>query len=257
MKIITVINDKDNKYFNLLKLSCALNYHELIVLVSKESDFYSLRLKDKLLNEYLSEEDDNELILFTDGTDTIFLASEDEILEKYEKFGSDLVFSTDLGCWPDKKMAKLFDEDKNSPFIYLNSGGFIGKAGLIKELLNNCDFDDENYSYSNQYVWSKCYLANRDRIKLDTNCEIFCALNSDIGNEFINIDIDIAYEVKKRWFENNFLFESNRLLNKITNSYPCQIHFNGYSRAFLDDRIFDMVYASITDYKATKFYYEE
>ena len=74
--------------------------------------------------------------------------------------------------------------------------------------------------------------------------KFFCALNSDIGNEFITIDIDIVYKVKRQWFENNFLIERNRLLNKITNSYPCQIHFNGYSRAFLDDRIFDIMHLS-------------
>jgi hypothetical protein len=42
MKITTVINDKDNKYFNLLRLSCALNGLELVVLISKESEFYSM-----------------------------------------------------------------------------------------------------------------------------------------------------------------------------------------------------------------------
>ena len=63
MKIITVINDKDNKYFNLLRLSCALNGLELVVLVSKESEFYSMKLKDQLLLAYLDEIDDDELIL--------------------------------------------------------------------------------------------------------------------------------------------------------------------------------------------------
>jgi hypothetical protein len=196
------------------------------------------------------------MILFTDGTDAILLATEDEILEKYAKFDSDLVFSTDLGCWPDKEMAKFFNEDKNSPFIYLNSAGFIGKVGLIKELLNSNDFDDENYSYSNQYIWSKCYLKNKDRIKLDTCCEIFCALNINIGNEFINSDINKTYKLKSQWLENNFLIEKNRLFNKITMTYPCQAHFNGYSKLFLDERVFNMVYSTIQNYKETEFYYE-
>ena len=93
MKVITVINDKDDKYFNLLRLSCALNGLELVVLVSKEQDFYSMKLKDQLLLAYLDEINDDELILFTDGTDAIFIADEVEILEKFSKFDSDLVFS--------------------------------------------------------------------------------------------------------------------------------------------------------------------
>jgi len=256
MKIVTVINDTSNKIFNLLRTSCALNGLELVALVSKESDFHSLRLKDQFLETYLSDIDDNELILFTDGTDALFLASENEILEKFYKFNTDLLFSTDLKCWPDNSMAAFFDQDANSPFIYLNSGGFIGKAGLIKELLEENDNEDEEYGFSNQYVWSKCYLKNKDRIKLDTNCEIFCAINNDIGDEFIPSDIDKAYEQKSQWLENNFSIENHRLYNKITKTYPCQAHFNGHSKIFLDERVFNMVYSVIPNYKEAEFYHE-
>ena len=146
MKIVTVINDTSNKIFNLLRTSCALNGLELVALVSKETNFYSLRLKDQLLYSYLSDMNDNELILFTDGTDAVFLASENEILEKFYKFNTDLLFSTDLKCWPDKSLASFYNQNTNSPFMYLNSGGFIGKVGLIKELLEENDNEDDNYS---------------------------------------------------------------------------------------------------------------
>lgn len=256
MKIVTVINDTSNKIFNLLRTSCALNGLELVTLVSKESDFYSLRLKDQFLQTYLSDVDDNELIFFTDGTDVVFLASENEILDKFYKFNTDLLFSPDLNCWPDKSMASFYDQNTNSPFMYLNSGGFIGKAGLIKQMLEENDNEDENYSYSNQYVWSKCYLKNKHRMKLDTNCEIFCTFYNDIGNEYISSDLDKVYELKNRWFEDNFSIENYRIYNKITNTYPCQAHFNGYSKLLLDERVFNMVYSAIPNYKEAEFYHE-
>jgi len=256
MKIVTVINDTSNKIFNLLRTSCALNGLELVALVSKETNFYSLRLKDQLLYSYLSDMNDNELILFTDGTDAVFLASENEILEKFYKFNTDLLFSTDLKCWPDKSLASFYNQNTNSPFMYLNSGGFIGKVGLIKELLEENDNEDDNYSYSNQYVWSKSYIENKHRIKLDTNCDIFCAFYNDIGNEYISSDIDKVYELKNQWFEDNFSIENHRIYNKITKTYPCQAHFNGYSKLLLDERVFNMVYSAIPNYKEAEFYHE-
>jgi len=257
MKIVTVINDKNNKYFNLLRLSCALNGLELVVLVSKEAEFYSMKLKDQLLLAYLDEIDDDELILFSDGTDAIFIASEIEILDKFSKFNADLVFSAETGCWPDKGMAKFYNHDDNTPYIYLNSGGFIGKVGLIKELLcKNNENDDENNSYSNQYVWANCYLKKKDRIKLDTFCEIFCTLYTDFGEEFITSDIDKCYSIKSQWIENNFLIDNHRFYNKITNTFPCQLHFNGNSKVFLDEKIFNLVYSVIPNYKSAQFYQE-
>jgi len=257
MKVITVINDKDDKYFNLLRLSCALNGLELVVLVSKEQDFYSMKLKDQLLLAYLDEINDDELILFTDGTDAIFIADEVEILEKFSKFDSDLVFSAETGCWPDKGLAKFYDCCENTPYIYLNSGGFIGRAGLIKELLSKTKENDiESNTYSNQFVWANCYLKNKDRIKLDKFCEIFCTFYTDFGEEFVISDIDKCYTMKNQWIEENFQIENHRLYNKMTKSFPCQLHFNGNSKAFLDDKIYNLVYSAIPNYKSVQFYQE-
>jgi hypothetical protein len=207
---------------------------------------------------YLDEIDDDELILFTDGTDAIFIASEVEILDKFSKFKTDLLFSAEIGCWPDKRMAKFFTQDDNTPYIYLNSGGFIGKAGLIKELLcKNDENDDENNIYSNQYVWANCYLKNKDRIKLDTYCDIFCTMYTDYGEELTNTDVDKIYNIKRQWIDENFSIENHRIYNKITKTFPCQLHFNGNSKAFLDDKIYNLVYSAIPNYKSVQFYQEE
>jgi hypothetical protein len=257
MKVITVINDENNPVFNLLRLSCALYGLKLVALISNKTDFYSRRLKDDLLKDYLLDEHDDEIILFTDGIDAIFTTTEEEILTKFSKFNSDLVFSAETGCWPDNSLAKSFILDEKTPYNYLNSGGFIGKIGLIKELLNDNDFDLENYSWSNQYLWSKRYLKNAEKIKLDRYCEIFCTLFTSIGEEFYNNDIEESYRFKKNWFDNNIIIEKNRIFNKITNTWPCHAHFNGSSKMFLDDKIFHMVYSAIPGYKKAELYFEK
>ena len=137
MKIVTVINDEKNLFFKFLRLSCAINNLNLVTLVSNKSVFFSNRLKDDLLNTYLQKEDDEEIILFTDGNDAILSASEEEILLKFSEFKSDLVFSTEIECWPDKSLADRYKTNDETAYKYLNSGGFIGRVGLIKELLND------------------------------------------------------------------------------------------------------------------------
>lgn len=258
MKVVTVINDENNQIFNLFRLSCALNGLELVVLVSNQFDFSSRRIKDALLRDYLMDEKDDEIILFSDGTDAVFTGSEEEILSKFYKYNTGLLFSAEIGCWPDKSLASLFKDNGVSPFKYLNSGGFIGKVGLIKEMLNDNDYI--NFPNSNQYVWIKRYLKHPDKIELDRNCEIFSVLFTEVGEEYLNTnnrDSLKAYNLKEEWFNENFLIEGHRFFNRITKSWSCHAHFNGTSRFLLNEKIFNMVYSAIPTYKKAKVYFEK
>jgi hypothetical protein len=261
MKVVTVINDEKNFIFRLLRLSCAVNNLNLVTLVSNKSVFFSNRLKDDLLNAYLQDEKDEEIILFTDGNDAIFNASEEEILSKFSEFKSDLVFSAEVECWPDKELAHQYINNNTTPYKYLNSGGFIGKAGLIKELLNDIDYDLENYPKSNQYLWTKRFLKNSGRIKLDTFCSIFCTFAPEIGGKYITLKNQEEYAeyltFKKKWFSENFLIENGRIYNKITNTWPCHAHFNGLSKLLINDEIIDIIYSKVPNYEDTEFYIEE
>jgi hypothetical protein len=260
MKVLTVINDEKNHYFNLLRLSCALNGLQLVALVSSDNMFYSRRIKDDLLKDYLLDEPNDEIILFTDGIDAVFTASEAEILSKFYQFNSDLVFSAELGCWPDKSLAEFYKSDDSSPFKYLNSGGFIGKIGLIKELIEDNSFDLGNFDNSNQYLWTKRYFKNINKIVIDRQCEIFCAFFKDLNEEnsdLQNTSKSEEFKNYKLWFDQNFLIEKNRIFNKITKTWPCHAHFNGPSKILMDDSIIDMLYSTIPAYKKTEFYFEK
>jgi hypothetical protein len=258
MKVVTVINDDKDPYFNLLRTSCALNGLNFVVLVSSRTDFSSRRIKDELLQDFLLDEDEDEILLFTDGTDVVFMAGEDEIMSKYKAFDSDLVFSTEMGCFPDTAMAEQYEIDHKTPYNFLNSGGFIGKAGLIRELLNEKHSDDNpNFVWSNQYLWSKRYLKNKHRVKLDTYCSIFFTLYTPIGQEYYPQYKKESLKYKSAWFDKYVQIESNRLKNLITGTTPCQAHFNGSSKMLLDDRISNMVYSSIPNYIEHEFYFEK
>ena len=133
----------------------------------------------------------------------------------------------------------------------------MGKVGLIKELLDDNDFNLENYRNSNQYLWANRYLKNTNKIKLDTFCEIFCTLFTEVGEEFYSNNTNESYKLKGKWFDENFSFENKRIYNKITKTWPCQIHFNGSAKMFLDDKITDMIYSAIPGYKKTELYFEK
>lgn len=258
MKVVTVINDQRNFHFNLLKLSCALNSLQLIVLVTKDN-FRSRRVKDDMLISYLEDIDEDEIVLFTDGFDAIFVSGESEILEKFNKMNMELIFSAESACWPDKSLAENFplcDTD----YQYLNSGGFIGKAGIIKKLLKDNDFDIENYVNSNQYIWIKRFFKYPEKIGLDTKCEIFQTFSPEIGSSALHTENKGSflnyYTLMKQWFRNNFLIEDGRIFSKITNTFPCHAHFNGNSKLLIDDQIIKLVNEKIPGFKDITVYHE-
>ncbi|MBZ4042605.1 glycosyltransferase domain-containing protein [Flavobacterium hibisci] len=265
MKVITVINDVNNANFNLLKLSCFVNGLKLITLIAN-NDFSTRRIKDYLLLDYLSDDsiDQNEIIFFTDGTDAVFTASENEILSKYYSFNKKIVFSAELGCWPDPGMSSEYPEiNSKTPYKYLNSGGFIGVAKDIKELLQENDFDLNKFPRSNQYLWTKRYFKNTDKIALDVNCEIFCVFFTDVAEEYFpgfegdDLDYNQYYEHKKEWFNANFTVNGTRLQNNLTKTLPCHLHFNGFAKFLIDNDIHEMVYANIEKYRAVEYYTED
>jgi len=259
MKVITVINDVKNFGFNLLRLSCAINNFNLVTLVSY-NNFYSRRVKDDLLQIYLdSIEDDDEIVFFTDGIDALLLTTEIEILNKFHRFNAELIFSAETGCWPDPAMADLYPYSFKTPYRFLNSGGFIGRVGTIKKLLEK-DIADDQFPQSNQYVWAKKYLDKDTLIELDTNCEIFCTFSPEAGKEYLpkgGNDYFLYYQFMKEWFSKNFLVENQRIFNRITNTWPCHIHFNGDSKWLIDNDIINMVYSRFLPSENIEFLFEQ
>ncbi len=187
--------------------------------------------KVNLLLEELSKWDASELasrvILFTDSYDVVMNAPPDEIMNKYEevfcngnKYNSNnreeekkknkpIVFAAECYCWPDKSLAQQYPADTaHKKFRYLNSGGFIGYASdiLNEVLLKIEDHDDDQLFYTRVFLSRQ--KTTQSRIMLDTECEIFQALNGAVD--------DMEHQIGK-----------SRLYNRLTKMTPCVIHGNG------------------------------
>lgn len=162
---------------------------------------------------------DNKLLIICDTFDLFPVASANEIISKFNKIsGPDKVlFSSEVYCWPDKKLANCYPKPiingfgKNeNKYKYLNSGSIMGYRDNIFQLINNSQIADTD---DDQLFFTKKFLAG-EKIVLDYNCEIFQALNGS--------DEDIT-------------IHKNRVYNRYTKSYPIFLHGNGSAKLFLNN----------------------
>jgi len=254
MQVITVATDVNNEGFtNFLKPSCEFYKLNLLVLQYGDS-FFSNRLKDALLENYLKEVHDDEIIFFTDATDAAFLCGEDEILKKLYGFNSQLVFSAEVNCWPDRTMEATYPSS-STHFKYLNSGGFIGRAGFIKQLYQRYPIsitaNHPQYNWSNQYYWNYIFIKEHETIKLDHNCEIFyntSILLDDINDFKARLQsteqVQAMYNAEKQRLDKEIISTNYRVKSHATGSLPCHIHFPGpISKLLMDNGYFNTMKA--------------
>lgn len=167
--------------------------------------------KIRLLKEnlHLYKDDDNTILVFTDSYDVIFQSGPKSMLEVFKSFDANIVFSAEVMCWPDEKLAEFFPTVNKDQKRYLNSGAFIGYASAIYKLIEDFNqVDDED----DQLFYTKKYLANKDtlNIKLDKDGLFVHNLNGAFD------DLALKFEEKKAYF-----------INQITNKVPIGIHGNG------------------------------
>jgi len=171
--------------------------------------------KINLLKEELLTWDINKLhstiLLFTDSYDVLINSTEDNILNCYYKAMTEynkhncVLFSAEKVCWPDTSPACEYPKT-DSPYAYLNSGGFIGTAHNVYSLVRDATVSNTD---DDQLFFTKIYLNDKfkERITLDHNCYLFQTLNGSI--------IDIAFNGK--YIIQNIVFDT----------YPLVFHGNG------------------------------
>lgn len=122
--------------------------------------------------------DDNEkIILFTDGYDVLFLSNLKDIVEKFKALDAKVLFGAEGFCWPKEELATLYPKVERGK-KYLNSGLFMGYAPEIYKLLTYRPIKDED---DDQLFFTEAYLdeslRNNLKLKLDHTSELFQNLN--------------------------------------------------------------------------------
>ncbi|KAK7471384.1 hypothetical protein BaRGS_00035990, partial [Batillaria attramentaria] len=170
---------------------------------------HKVNLLKKELAKY--KDDKNLLIMFTDSYDVVLTDSSDTVRERFAKFDARVVFSAEGFCWPDASLKDKYPPVKPSEKRYLNSGGFIGYAPELYEIVRYStlrdDGDDQGYYTS---IFLDRSLRGKWNMKLDTKSEIFQNLNGALG------DIILKYRGS-----HSFLY------NIVTGTSPVVVHGNG------------------------------
>ena len=161
--------------------------------------------KVNYLREYLINVAPETIILFVDGYDVIINDDLETILNRFLGFGCDVLFASEKTCWPDQNLAKAMEDHSDGVgYPYLNSGCFIGYAGVLREI---CDTIDP--AADDQLFYQRQYLSNKWNIQLDHESYIFNCLSNNIAYTHIK--------------------SNGQLLNSETNCCPCILHGNGDS----------------------------
>ncbi|XP_042183885.1 multifunctional procollagen lysine hydroxylase and glycosyltransferase LH3-like [Oncorhynchus tshawytscha] len=120
------------------------------------------------------------VIMFVDSYDVILASGPEELLWKFSRLGHRLVFSAEGFCWPDQKLAPKYPPVHTGK-RYLNSGGFIGYAPELSEIVQQWKLKDND---DDQLFYTKIYLDKVQRTKynmtLDHQCDYYFSIDADV-----------------------------------------------------------------------------
>ncbi|XP_064641909.1 procollagen-lysine,2-oxoglutarate 5-dioxygenase 1-like isoform X4 [Lineus longissimus] len=169
--------------------------------------------KVKLLKEAMEKYQDRKdlIIMFVDSYDVVLTAEYKEILKQFKKSESRVIFSAEGFCWPDLSLAERYPLVKLNEKRYLNSGGFIGYAPELWEIVSSAPLDDAD---DDQLFYTRIFLDDNLReqyaIKLDSKGEIFQNLNGALD------EVDLKFKGTEAF-----------MYNTRTGTTPTVIHGNG------------------------------
>ena len=186
-----------------------------INILGKGKTFRDLRDKLYAVKEYIEQNGlihSQDIILFTDGYDTVFTKNYKyyDLIEKFRAFNKPVIFSAETNCYP-AHLPICVNQDlypvAPTKYRYLNSGGYIGEASFIYKMLELSLGVTYNIDNNDQYLTNMVFVDNQDWIGLDYFQEIFCTL----------------YQTS---FE-DYSGPEEKVQNLSTGSYPIILHGNG------------------------------
>lgn len=178
--VVITVATEENENLSRFRKSCSY-YNVPYIILGLGDDWKSGKAQDGVLLEpggaqkiiYLRDELkswpelDDHVVMFTDSYDVVFCASPQEIMEKFRSYQSEIVFSTEKTCWPDETLSQSYPKIE-SDYKFLNSGGFIGYANKILEIIDT----DISISDDDQLFYTNVFLNNIETVEIPDPIEI-------------------------------------------------------------------------------------
>jgi hypothetical protein len=158
---------------------------------------------------------DDDVILFSDGYDSFVCGTPEEFLRKWRQYRCDIVFGSESVNWPGNVKTQPPVANR---FQFLNSGGYIGLANVLKDMFNSKEImnkdDDQGYC---QQLYVESLEHKKWSIRLDFEKRIFCCISDHV----------------RQWTAAPSHMRPIRMVSENmyhvdeTDSYPLQLHGNG------------------------------
>lgn len=236
---MTIASDPGNRGYRRL-LASASRQGIVFETLGINREYPGNGTKIHLLCEYLEGLEPDELLLYTDGYDSIVCAPEQAFLDAFETFRHRLVYAAEQNMvirpqvgivrWPDLLQANFmalpglrrirdfvqlwlnvpywlrYPTSSDSRYRYLNAGSFMGRAGYALELFRSLPISAT--SISDQTHIAKWLIRNPESIRLDTSQRLFSCNGGRAGLE-----------------ADDYSVADDRVRNNITGETPCLLHF--------------------------------
>jgi len=251
VKVVTVATDLKHPFLRrfLVRSCAALGLHLVILKPREAHDWQGFISKKILLARYLdSVRDRDELLLFTDGYDTVFVRGAQPIVEAYARCGAPILFSGETNSWPLGAIGcVLYGARPEGRFPYLNTGGFIGRASQIQDLMRRYpeapidrfpvlrDLEShgydlrKDYGWSDQFYWTLVHLLERERIAVDREAHVFEYFGPQLADVVVREVVALNEASARKWRRSAFYRrETRRIEERLrTQATGAQLHFAG------------------------------
>lgn len=209
MQVITIATER-NRHLERL-LASARQFGIEVKILGEGKQYHNHNHKTEILLDYLSSIPAEEIVMYVDGYDCIFLRDLDYVQDTFEKYGHPLVMSTEQNFNCDaplfKKLRYYLAYSKGTkPYRFINAGNWIGRAGYTRSILSQVIEDGGN----DQSVLNIFFSKHPEAIRLDYNHELFTCTAGRMGLE-----------------KKDYTLVDGRLRNNLTGSFPAVFHAAG------------------------------
>ena len=162
-----------------------------------------------------------EHILMVDSADVLFATGLGELHYRFAQMKAPFVMSAEKNCYPHERYRHTTPE-AHKPFRYLNSGAYLATWDAFLrqfgDLLAKLSVLTSGVVNGDQGAWQLAWMEGCVQLKLDTDCKLFQSF-CQVSDHWSILNKDIAW--------------GKRPYNRITDTYPCVLHFNGESKRMM------------------------
>ena len=161
IEIITVATHNEGNLEELINNE----FNEKIKVLGYGQKWYGFKMKFDLVYDYIKEKDDDTIIIFLDGFDTIINKNPKLAVKQFKENDYKLLFSSE----PNTVFANLFFSNRLHDNNLINSGMYMGYVKYLKILFNEIN----KYDYSDDQVVINNLKHKFDFINVDDKNIIF------------------------------------------------------------------------------------